>query len=168
MAGPSFSCGRLTSGRTEDPIPITPSSCLLQPTSFPSVLTATRYFCPSWWWGVCGWTISSTPTSASTVLPVSAAATSAAKSGSVLGLQVYISAPVPGSTGGCLCSNAIKIPLFIHRLPGSPNKPDHEFPRVSSQRRVRARAGPVTLSLRDVTEADLPTIAPHGGQTARH
>ena len=84
------------------------------------------------------------------------------ESGSVLCLRVSISAPVPGSPVGCLCSDAVKIPLFIHRLPGSPNKPDHEFPRVSSQRRVRARAGSVTLSLRDVTESDPPTIVPHG------
>ena len=63
---------------------------------------------------------------------------------------------------GCLYSDAIKLPLFIHRLPGSPNKLDHKFPRVSLQRRVRVRAGPVTLSLGDVMEADLPTIGPHG------
>ena len=33
---------------------------------------------------------------------------------------------------------------------------------MSSKRRVKARAEPVTLSLGDVTEADLPTIGPHG------
>ena len=33
---------------------------------------------------------------------------------------------------------------------------------MSSQRRVRARADPVTLPFGDVTEADLPTIVPHG------
>ena len=63
---------------------------------------------------------------------------------------------------GCLSSDAVKLPLFIHPLPCAPDEPDHEFPRVSSQRRVRARAGPVTLSFVDVTEADLPTIGPHG------
>ena len=33
---------------------------------------------------------------------------------------------------------------------------------MSSQRRMRARAGLVTLSFGDVTEADLPTIGPNG------
>ena len=63
---------------------------------------------------------------------------------------------------GCLSSDAVKLPLFIHPLPCAPDEPDHEFPRVSSKRRVRARAVPVTLSFVDVTEADLPTIGPHG------
>ena len=63
---------------------------------------------------------------------------------------------------GCLCSDAIKLSLFIHRFPGYPNKPDHYFPRVYSQRRVRVCAGPVTFSLQDAMEADIPTIGPHG------
>ena len=63
---------------------------------------------------------------------------------------------------GCLSFDAVKLPLFIHRLPLSPDEPDHELPCVSSQRRVIARAGPVKLSFGDVTEANVLTIGPHG------
>ena len=62
----------------------------------------------------------------------------------------------------CLCSDAIKFSLFVHGLSGPPNEPDHQLPCLSAQRRMRARAGPVAFSLRDVLEADLPTICPNG------
>ena len=112
MAGPTFSCGRLTAGRTEVPIPINPSSRLRQPTSFTSVLTAAPIFLSVLVGGGGGVrTIAPSPTAA--ILSVSAAATSATKSCAVLVLQVPITAPVPGSPVGCLCSDTIKFPLFF-------------------------------------------------------
>ena len=162
MAGLTFSCGRLTAGPTEVLIPINPSSCLRRTTSFTSVLTAAPSFLSVFVGG--GRCLNHCPLAH-------------------LRLRCYVclccrhvrhqilccsdslssnNAPFLVSPVRCLYSDAIEFLLLVHGLSGPPNEPDHHLPHVSSQRRMKARAGPVAFSLRDVPEADFSTIRPHG------